>query len=123
MTKTEFATLTAALDFAVTTAQGVRLRDGHLQIKAGVALLDRHQLWKPVGAVRKRASAAIVLVLTQHIYNQFGDPLSQTAWFRKADRQVGALCARVVVAFGLQRHRKAKAFWTYSRFGLGTAIE
>ncbi len=111
-----------ALDFLVANVQSVRMRDQHKQFRAGIALLDRHRLWKPRSADDTRASAAIVATLVQIIYNLFGD-VNETTLFRTSDRQCGELCAKFVVAFALQRDGKVREFWTYSRYGRASAIE
>ncbi|NVJ19665.1 MULTISPECIES: hypothetical protein [Myxococcus] len=118
----ETRVLLDTIDFLAVNTQSIRLRDQHHQVHAGIALLDRHQLWRPVGANARRASAAIVGVLVQTIYNLFGDAHNEPRLFRLADKQCGKECARIVEAFQLQRHRRVKEFWTYSRSGLNKPI-
>ena len=105
------------LDYLVANLSANAWRDHAARIHAGIALLDKHGLWKPRTADAKRASAALVQSLIRTIYNLFGDPICDAAMFRRADKQCGAACARVVEAFGLEKHRLVKAFWTTSRFG------
>lgn len=109
------------LDYFVANLHAVAWRDQAANLRAGIALLDKHDLWKPVGSDAEHASNAIVQALIRSIYNLFGD--ATEAMFRKADRQCGTECARVVRAFGLENHRLVKEFWTYSRHGLAKAIE
>lgn len=109
------------IDFFVDDLTKSRLRDQPARVKAALRLLDKHSLWKPRSADDKKASNALVQVVIQRIFFMFGDS-SEAAFFRKWDRACGKDCARLVVAFGLQKHRFVKEFWTYSKHGLAQPI-
>jgi hypothetical protein len=110
------------LDYFTANLKSVAWREQPANIRAGIALLDKHALWKPRGSDAKHASAAIVEALIRTIYNLFGDASNDGGMFRKADKQCGAQCARFVTAFALQKHRLVKEFWTHSIHGLARPV-